>query len=182
MDESSEGASDVGQYVGAVFRAVSSPFGSTVFFTFRVFSLVLLMPDSLQVRRYGRRPPPHARRSHTQTDTHKQTITHTRTLPPHTRSRHVSLTGSGVYPPPFLSSFHPLLHFFSHVRAELSASRSRGQRRRRCRARRPPLWRHASRLRWSMKRGDHPCEKKEPTTPPPLFDHDHRRPSSSTIS
>ena len=47
-DESSEGASDVGQYVGAVFRAVSSPFGSTVFFTFRVFSLVLLMPDSMQ--------------------------------------------------------------------------------------------------------------------------------------
>jgi len=120
MDESSEGASDVGQYVGAVFRAVSSPFGSTVFFTFRVFSLVLLMPDSLQVRRYGRRPPPHARRSHTQTDTHKQTITHTRTLPPHTRSRHVSLTGSGVYPPPFFLLF--ILFFISSHTSALSSA------------------------------------------------------------
>ena len=48
-DESSEGASDVGRYVGAVFQAVAAPFGSTIFFTFRVFSLVLLMPESLQV-------------------------------------------------------------------------------------------------------------------------------------
>ena len=48
-DESSAGASGAGQYVGAFFMAVSAPFGSTVFFAFRVFSLVLLMPESLQV-------------------------------------------------------------------------------------------------------------------------------------
>ena len=119
----------------------------------------------------------------THTDRHTQTNNHTHTHPPATHTLPSRFShGERRIPPPFLSSFHPLLHFFSHVRAELSASRSRGQRRRRCRARRPPLWRHASRLRWSMKRGDHPCEKKEPTTPPPLFDHDHRRPSSSTIS
>ena len=52
-DESSAGASGAGQYAGAFFNAVSAPFGSTVFFAFRVFSLVLLMPGDLQVRRRG---------------------------------------------------------------------------------------------------------------------------------
>ena len=119
-DESSEGASDVGQYVGAVFQAVSAPFGSTVFFSFRVFTLVLLMPDFVQVRRYGRRPPPHARRSHTHR--HTQTNNHTHTHPPaiHTRSRHVFLTGSGVYPPPFFLIF--ILFFISSHTSALSSA------------------------------------------------------------
>ena len=64
-DESSAGASGAGQYAGAVFTAVSAPFGSTVFFSFRIFSLVLLMPPDLQVRRRG---GPHYRSfSHTPT-------------------------------------------------------------------------------------------------------------------
>ena len=54
-DESSTGASGAGQYAGAVFSAVTAPFGSTVFFAFRVFSLVLIMPGELQAR-HGRSP------------------------------------------------------------------------------------------------------------------------------
>ena len=53
--ESSESGDGVGQYAGAFFKAVAAPFGSTVFFTFRIFSLVLLMPPDLQVGG-GRKP------------------------------------------------------------------------------------------------------------------------------
>ena len=48
-DESSVGGDGVGQYAGAFFKKVVAPFGSSVFFTFRIFSLVLLMPPDLQV-------------------------------------------------------------------------------------------------------------------------------------
>ena len=63
MTEPSGGASGAGRFVGVVFNAVSAPFGSTVFFGIRVFSLVLIMPPDLQALRGTTRPRCHVCRA-----------------------------------------------------------------------------------------------------------------------